>query len=94
MGRRHREWAKGARARLIERLGGRCAHRHKSPCKGELQVDHIIPKLDHNGYRRMDPSWRMALYHEQERKGELQVLCEKHNNEKGPHYAKPERKSH
>lgn len=94
MGREQREWAKAARLRLIDRLGGVCAHRKKSPCGGELQIDHIEPKLDHNGYRRMDPSWRMAVYHEQEKRGELQVLCKKHNEKKGPHYAKPEKRSH
>lgn len=89
MGKKHREWAKRARRNLVKKLGGQCVHRHLGGCRGRLEIDHIEPKFDWKGFRRMDPSWRMAVYHRQAKLGLLQVLCHHHNCLKGPNYPKP-----
>lgn len=77
MGREHKLWAKRARARLVERLGGACA---LCGTTDNLVFDCIIPQGDK--HHRMDPSARMCFYHRQERLGNVQVLCDACNTAK------------
>ena len=64
---------------LIERLGGKCVDCGTLGSKGNpLEVDHV----DGRDYdvRKMDPSWRIAVYEREEREGvRLAVRCKKDN---------------
>lgn len=70
MGKRQKIWARRARSRLVEILGGRCK------CCGTdegLELDCIVP-MGHF-HHRMDSSARISFYRQQHREGNLQVLC-------------------
>lgn len=81
MARRHRQRAYFERLEMLVRLGGKCAQcGTKGTAKNGLQIDHI------NGrewdIRKKDPSWRMAIYKQEEKEGKLAVLCARCNNRK------------
>ena len=70
MGKRQKIWARRARARLIELLGGRCV---RCGTDENLELDCIAPRgHDHH---RCDTSSRICFYRQQHREGNLQVLC-------------------
>jgi len=75
MGKRHKAWARVARARLLLSLGGICKHCGRPDA---LEFDCIIPTGDK--HHRMDTSARMSFYHSQHQRGNLQILCERCNN--------------
>jgi len=77
MAKRHKEWARRARAKLRVVLGDKCA---RCPATEKLEFDCITPCGDR--HHRMDTSARMSFYHAQHRAGNLQLLCEKCNNSK------------
>ena len=70
MGKRQKIWARRARARLIESLGGRCV---RCGTVEHLEFDCITPRgHDHH---RCDSSSRICFYRFQHRLGNLQILC-------------------
>jgi 5-methylcytosine-specific restriction endonuclease McrA len=75
VGKRQKAWAREARRRLIETLGGVCA---ECGTTEKLELDCIIPQGD--DHHKFDQSARMCFYNAQHRAGNLQVLCDKHNN--------------
>lgn len=75
MGLRQQAWARRARHRLLEKLGGKCA---VCGTTEQLEFDCIVPQGDE--HHRRDNSWRMSFYHAQESVGNLQILCSRHNN--------------
>lgn len=77
MGASHKQWAREARVRLIERLGGEC---EACGSRENLEFDCVKPCGDR--HHKMDTSARMCFYHGQERAGNLQLLCSGHNNAK------------
>lgn len=74
---RIRAWRR--RRELLKRLGGVCADcGTKGSPKNPLEVDHV----DGRSYdlRRMDASWRVAVYEREEREGvRLAARCRRHN---------------
>jgi len=74
MGARQKEWARKARAILVEQLGGCC---EACGAKEELELDCI--KACGDRHHRMDTSARVSFYRAQARAGNLQVLCKYHN---------------
>lgn len=77
MGKRQREWARKTRDKLLTLLGNKCA---KCSTTSELELDVIFPIADNDKHhRKMDWSWRMSFYRKQYERGNLQVLCKKHN---------------
>ena len=77
MSKRQKEWAKEARARLMNKLGGVCIICQTNE---NLTFDCIEPKGDR--HHRMDSSSRMSFYHGEHKLGNLQILCERCNNRK------------
>jgi 5-methylcytosine-specific restriction endonuclease McrA len=79
MGVRNRERAFVRRRELIKRLGGKCANcGTKGSERNGLEVDHINGRS--YDVRKMDASWRIAKYEQEERDGiPLQVLCKRCN---------------
>jgi hypothetical protein len=77
MAKRQRDWARRKLAMLHDILGNVCAHKHKGKCKGEIQIDCIIPQGDK--HHKMDSSARASFYHKQLKQHNLQLLCEYHN---------------
>lgn len=77
MGARQKEWARRARAKLKEELGGCCV---QCGTKRKLTFDCIVPVGE--GHHRMDTSARMSFYHGQHVAKNLQILCKKHNEQK------------
>ena len=75
MGQRQKDWARRARLRLIEQLGGVCV---ECGTDKKLEFDCIKPMGD--SHHRMESSARMSFYHAQHRASNLQLLCERHNN--------------
>lgn len=78
MAARQKAWARRARSRLLEALGGACAWCGSS--KG-LTFDCVISQGD--THHRKDTSARMSFYHRQARAGNLQILCHACNSQKG-----------
>lgn len=79
MGRANRVRAYIRRLELVKRLGGKCAScGTKGTPKNSLEVDHVNGR-DYD-LRKMDSSWRIAVYEREEREGvALQVLCKRCN---------------
>ena len=78
MGKRQREWAKRAHAKLVQDLGGKCAI---CGATENLTVDH---KNGRNWklYAK-DPSWRVSVYRREAKEGRVQCLCDSCNSRKG-----------
>jgi len=79
MAKRQKAWARKWRDRILVILGGRC---QQCRTRKDLQFDVIIP-CDSTHHRKMDWSWRMSFYRRQLAAGNLQLLCSKHNAQKG-----------
>ena len=77
MGAAQKEWARRKRAELMAELGGECM---ACGTRENLEFDCKIPCGDK--HHKMDTSARMSFYRKQHRAGNLQVLCEFHNNQK------------
>jgi hypothetical protein len=78
MGARQKDWARRSRASLMDKHGNKCAH-----CGDDqnLEFDCIFPMGDDR--HRMDASHRQSFYNQQERNGNLQLLCKRCNAIKG-----------
>lgn len=78
MGARQRIWATKVRRKLLIKYGNRCAI---TGCRQkELEFDSIIP-TNHTGQHR-EQSQLACYYRQQDKIGNLQILCKKHNREK------------
>lgn len=77
---RQARWAKQARQRLIEDLGGRCVKCGTVDC---LEFDHIDPRSRRWEAHREGSYKRVLLYRVECRMGLIQLLCEKCNKKKG-----------
>lgn len=64
------EWAKCARLRLIQQLGGKCA---QCGSVERLEINHI--QGTEKDLSRMSPSARVCLYRKEAKQGKLNVLC-------------------
>ena len=73
---RHRTW----RAALIQELGGVCS-RADGTCDGGLELDHIAGR-DYD-VAKLSSHMRVKKYVEEAAAGALQVLCRRHNAQKG-----------
>ena len=83
MGVRQREWAKRARVKLIEQLGGRCA---QCGSLKDLELDHLYPSqtiINRPWNKRQDSSHRISILRREAKEGLLQVLCSECNKRKG-----------
>lgn len=80
MSKRQKEWARRAYDRLMDELGGDCAHCGDDGSESRLEFDCIVPQGDR--HHRMEWSTRVSFYRAQARAGNLQVLCARCNNEK------------
>lgn len=78
MGLLQRRWARRTTLKLRAELGGRCAYCGQ---RTTLQFDCKFPVGDY--HHRMEWSWRVSFYREQQRNGNLQLLCERCNARKG-----------
>lgn len=78
---RQRRWVAKASKALKKLLGGKCVVCQTTK---KLTFDLIIPNDEKiNGkskHHKMEWSWRVSFYRRQYRLGNLQLLCEKHNN--------------
>lgn len=85
MGKRQREWARRAYDQLIQDLGGKCA---KCGTTEKLTIDHI----DGCEFNHSDVEWsaRVSIYRREAKENKLQVLCEKHNSQKGDPRDRPD----
>lgn len=74
---RIRAWFR--RRKLVERLGGKCVDcGSKGSKKYPLEIDH--PNGRDYDIRKMDASWRIAIYEREEREGvKLEVRCRRCN---------------
>lgn len=70
MGKRQKEWAKTARLNLLLKLGMVC---NKCGKEDDLEFDCIDPQG--NLHHTFDTSQRMSFYRQQDRQGNIQVLC-------------------
>ena len=70
VGLRQRQWAKRARAKLLEALGGCCRH---CGSLDSLEFDCIIPKGDR--HHRLSSADRVSFYRLEHSLGNLQILC-------------------
>lgn len=82
MSKQVKEWARKARAELLEELGAFC---HWPACKERrprmLTFDHKFGKdYETTG---LSTDQRMVLYRKEAKEGLLQVLCRKHNERRG-----------
>ena len=80
MSKRHKEWARKARAKLIDDLGGKCAVCGVLKFAVDLEFDCIVRKGDE--HHRKDTSARMCFYRKQHREGNVQTLCPDCHKEK------------
>lgn len=78
MGKRQREWARRAYDKLIQDLGGKCV---KCGTTEDLTIDHI----EGCEFKHSDVEWsqRISIYRREAKENKLQVLCDKHNCQKG-----------
>lgn len=77
MARRHKEWAKRARAELLRILGGKCV-----ACGTDVKLTFDCIKPNGDRHHRMDPSARLCFYRKQHKAGNLQILCDACNTAK------------
>jgi len=70
MAKRQKQWAKRARAALLEDLGAQCA---ACGATEQLTFDCKTPMGDK--HHRLDTSARMCFYRKQTARGNIQVLC-------------------
>jgi len=77
VGKAQKDWARRERVRLTEVLGGECA---ACGTKENLEFDCKEPCGDR--HHRMDTSMRMCFYRKQHALGNVQLLCQLHNNRK------------
>lgn len=79
MGRANRLRAYFRRLELVKKLGGKCAGcGTKGKAGNGLEIDHVNGR-DYD-LRKMDPSWRIAVYEREYREGvKLSVLCKRCN---------------
>lgn len=87
MSARQKAWARMARLRLIQQLGGKCK---KCGWTSGLEIDCIRPAGDR--HHKMDTSARMSFYHAQHRAKNVQVLCATCHIEKTAHDTRHQRK--
>ena len=81
MARRDRIRAYFRRRELVKRLGGKCVDcGTKGTAKNDLQIDHVNGR-DYD-VRKMDASWRIAVYEREEKEGKLAVRCKRCNGRK------------
>lgn len=80
MSKRHKEWARKARTKLIADLGDRCAVCGVASFAADLEFDCILRQGD--SHHRMDTSARMSFYRRQHRMGNVQTLCPDCHKEK------------
>ena len=78
MGKRQREWARRKRAELIKTLGERCT---KCGAVDNLEVDHIIGR-DYT-LNKLSQDQRISRYTKELALGQLQLLCDNCNRQKG-----------
>ncbi len=78
MAKTQKEWARRKRRELMTLLGNVCAH---CGTRKDLEFDCIRPRGDK--HHRGDASQRMCFYRRQWREGNLQVLCNVCNAQKG-----------
>lgn len=85
MGQRQREWARRAYDKLIQDLGGKCV---KCGTTEKLTIDHI----DGCDFVHKDVEWsyRVSIYRREAKENKLQVLCDKHNCQKGDPRDRPD----
>ena len=88
MGRRQRFWARRACDKLTTDLGGKCA---QCGTTENLELDCITPCGHY--HHKIEWSHRISFYRAQHQKGNLQLLCEKHHNQKSrkehPQHGRP-----
>lgn len=83
MGARQRDWARRARAALIEAHGAICNHCGTTE---NLTLDVIIPPPEGGErHHRIEWSHRISFYRQQDREENIQVLCAVCNTKKGGH---------
>lgn len=75
---RQAKWAVRARAALVNQLGGCCAVCGSTV---DLEIDHIYGR--DWSLRKHSSHHRVCIYRREAAKGLLQVLCSKHNSQKG-----------
>ena len=80
MSARVKEWARKARAKLIEDLGGKCAVCGVLAWASDLHFDCILPQGD--AHHRMDTSARVSFYRQQAKRQNVQTLCPDCHKEK------------
>lgn len=73
MAKRQKEWAKRARAALMELLGNRCAICGADYESRELEFDCISPRGDR--HHKLDTERRVCFYRKEYKQGNLQLLC-------------------
>lgn len=84
MGLRQRVWARKAKKALLSALydiqSGHCAH-----CQAErgFTFDVILPDIAPAHHETVEWSWRISIYRQQFRIGNLQLLCRSCNSRKG-----------
>jgi len=78
MAARQKDWARRAKAALMELLGGKCV---KCGTTEDLTFDCIIPRGDE--HHKYDTSARICFYRRQHYEHQnVQILCRPHNEEK------------
>lgn len=93
MSRKVKEWARRARVRLLEELGGLC-ERCWEDDKTVLEFDHISGRKSWSA-RGLSTDQRMGRYRREAKLGLLQVLCaccnrQKQDEERWREYVPPE----
>jgi len=85
MGKRQKAWARKAYDKLIKELGGKCV---KCGTEENLTIDHVDGcEFDHNS---VEWSQRISIYRREAKENKLQVLCNKHNCQKGDPRKEPD----
>lgn len=79
MAKRHKIKARNLRRLLIDVLGGKCA---VPGCKDENLTFDVIKAKGHK-HHKGSTDQRMAFYFKELAKHNLQLLCDKHNSDKG-----------